>query len=104
MLTFAEKLLDLSPIEAARKLDADFCLGLFEEGRVGTTPVPVLPKTMEQQALEELDRLRVMRPEDDPAAWGAAQGRIEALEYYIEEVRVCKLLKEHSPGTPPKST
>lgn len=105
VLTFAEKLLGLSPIEAARRLDADFHLRLFDEdGRVDTTPAPVLPKTPEQQALEELERLRVMRPEDDPAAWGAAQGRIEALEYYLEEVRVCKLLKEHSPGTQPKST
>ena len=105
VLTFTERLLGLSPIEAARRLDADFHLGLFgKEGRVDTTPTPVLPKTPEQQALEELERLRVMRPEDDPAAWGAAQGRIEALEYYLEEVRVCKLLKEHSPGTPPKST
>ena len=104
VLTFTERLLGLSPIEAARRLDADFRLGLFDEGRVNITPAPVLPKTPEQQALEELERLRVMRPEDDPAAWGAAQGRIAYLEFYLEEVRVCKLLKEHSPGTPLSST
>ena len=105
VLTFTERLLGLSPIEAARRLDADFRLGLFgKEGPVDTTPTPVLPKTPEQQALEELERLRVMRPEDDPAAWGAAQGRIAYLEFYLEEVRVCKLLKEHSPGTPLSST
>lgn len=108
VLTFTERLLGLSPIEAARRLDADFRLGLFDdEGRVDTTPTPVLPKTPEQQALEELERLRVMRPEDDPATWAAAQGRIAYLEYYLEEVRECKLmekLKAEAAGTPPRST
>lgn len=110
VLTFTERLLGLSPIEAARRLDADFHLGLFDEGRVGTTPAPVLPKTPEQQALVELEQLRAIRPEDDPATWGAAQGRIAYLEYYLEEVRGCKLMEEFrptekcSPGTPPRST
>lgn len=105
VLTFTERLLGLSPIEAARRLDADFHLGLFDdEGRVNITPAPVLPKTPEQKALEELEQLRAIRPEDDPATWGAAQGRIAYLEYYLEEVRACKLLKEQSCGTPPMST
>lgn len=105
VLTFAEKLLGLSPFEAARRLDADFHLGLFDdEGRAGATPTPVLPKTPEQKALEELERLRALRPEDDPAAWGAAQGRIAYLEYYLEEVRECKLMEEQSRGTPQSST
>lgn len=108
VLTFAEKLLGLSPIEAARRLDADFHLGLFgKEGRVDTTPTPVLPKTPEQQAREELERLRALRPEDDPAAWGAAQGRIAFLEYYLEEVRVRKCLEKLKPAgasTLPKNT
>lgn len=105
VLTFVEKLLGLSPIEAARRLDADFHLGLFDDdGHADTTPAPVLPKTPEQKALEELEQLRALRPEDDPAAWGAAQGRIEALEYYLEEVRECKLMEEQSRGTPPRST
>lgn len=105
VLTFVEKLLGLSPIEAARRLDADFHLGLFDDdGHADTTPTPVLPKTPEQKALEELEQLRALRPEDDPAAWGAAQGRIEALEYYLEEVRECKLMEEQSRGTPQSST
>lgn len=106
VLTFAEKLLGLSPIEAARRLDADFHLGLFD-GQVDATPAVVLPKTTEQQAMEELERLRALRPEDDPAAWGAARGRIEYLEYYLEEVRVRKCLEKLKPAvasTPPKNT
>lgn len=111
VLTFAEKLLGLSPIEAARRLNADFHLGLFDdEGRADAMPAPVLPKTPEQKAFEELEQLRAIRPEDDPATWGAAQGRIAYLEYYLEEVRVCKLMEECrptekcSPGTLPRST
>lgn len=104
VLTFTERLLGLSPIEAARRLDADFHLGLFDGQNEAAKPAPVLPKTPEQQAEEELERLHALRPEDDPAAWGAAQGRIAYLEFYLEEVRVCKLLKEQSRGTPPRST
>lgn len=108
VLTFTEKLLDLSPIEAARRLDADFHLGLFsDEGSADSASAPVLPKTPEQQAQEELDRLQALRPEDDPAAWGAARGRIEYLEYYLEEVRVRKCLEKLKPAgasTPPKNT
>lgn len=106
VLTFVEKLLGLSPIEAARRLDADFHLGLFD-GQADTTPAVVLPKTPEQQAREELERLLALRPEDDPAAWGAARGRIEYLEYYLEEVRVRKCLEKLIPAeasTPPKNT
>lgn len=102
VLTFVGKLLGLSPIEAAHRLDTDFHLGLFsDEGSVDTVQAPVLPKTPEQQALDELERLRAMRPEDDPAAYGAAQGRIEYLEYYLEEVRSCRLMEK---STPPKTT
>lgn len=106
VLTFAEKLLGLSPIEAARRLDADFHLGLLfsEEGRVDTTPTPVLPKTPEQKALEELERLRALHPEDDPAAWAAAQGRIEYLNYFLEEARQCKLMEALKRSTPPRNT
>ena len=52
----------------------------------------------------ELDKLLAMRPDNDPAAYGAAQGRIAYLEYYLEEVRACKLMSKHNPGTPPRST
>lgn len=108
VLTFAEKLLGLSPIEAARRLNADFHLGLFgDEGRADAMLAPALPKTPEQKAFEELERMQAIRPEDDPATWGAAQGRIAYLEYYLEEVRECKLmekLKTEAAGTPPRST
>lgn len=107
VLTFTEKLLGLSLIDAARRLDTDFRLGLFDdECRADAVSAPVLPKTPEQQALEELERLRALRPEDDPAAYGAAQGRIQALEYYLEEVRVRKCLEKLklAENTPQKST
>lgn len=102
VLTFVEKLLGLSPIEAARRLDADFRLGLFgDDGGADTTPAPVPPKTPEQRAREELDKLLAMRPDNDPAAYGAAQGRIAYLEYYLEEVRACRLMEK---STPQKTT
>lgn len=108
VLTFAEKLLGLSPIKAARRLDADFRLGLFDgEGRVASTRAPAPPKTPEQGALEELERLRKLRPEDDPESYGAAQGRIAYLEYFLEEVRVHKCLEKLTPSaanTPSRST
>ena len=104
VLTFVEKLLGLSPIEAARRLDADFHLGLFDGPAANATPAPPPPKTPEQRAREELDKLLAMRPDNDPAAYGAAQGRIAYLEYYLEEVRACKLMSKHNPGTPPRST
>ena len=110
VLTFAEKLLGLSPIEAARRLDADFHLGLFgDEGHADVAPAPVLPKTPEQQALEELERLYQLPlpkrgDESAAAAYSAAQGRIAYLEYYLEEVRECKLMEEQSRGTPQSST
>lgn len=104
VLTFAEKLLGLSPIEAARRLDADFHLGLFDGQNEAAKPAPVLPKTPEQQAEEELERLHALRPEDDPAAWSAAQGRIEYLNYFLEEARQCKLMEALKRSTPPRST
>lgn len=110
VLTFAEKLLGLSPIEAARKIDADFGLGLFEGGAPSPAARIYAVRTPEQRAEDELERLRQITPDADPAAWAAAQGRIEYLEYYLEEVRAEKCLKkmlevcQPKPNTPKTTT
>lgn len=112
VITLAERMFGLSPIEAARKIDADFGLGLFEGGNPPSAARIYAARTPEQRAEDELERLRQITPDADPAAWAAAQGRIEYLEYYLEEVRAEKCLKkmlevcQSKPNTPntPKTT
>lgn len=101
VITLAERMFGLSPLDAAKKLDADFSLGLFEGGaspsadRICAARTP--EQRAEQRAEQELERLRQITPDADPAAYGAAQGRIEYLEYYLEEVRAQKCMEKIAP-------
>lgn len=109
VITLTERMFGLSPIEAARKIDADFGLGLFEGGGPPPAARICTARTPEQRAEDELERLRKITPGTDPAAYGAARGRIEYLEYYLEEVRAEKCLKKmlevcHPKPNTPKTT
>ena len=97
VITLAERMFGLPPIEAARKIDADFGLGLFEGGNPPPAARIYATRTPEQRAEDELERLRQITPDADPAAYGAAQGRIEYLEYYLEEVRAQKCMEKIAP-------
>ena len=95
VIKLVEKLFGITPIEAARKLDSDFHLGLFD-GSVESATRITFPEPPERAAERELNDLRKISPQNDPAAYGAAQGRIAYLEYYLEEVRECKLMEKQS--------
>lgn len=102
VITLAERMFGLSPLDAAKKLDADFSLGLFEGGNPPPASRIYAARTPEQRAEDELERLRQITPDADPAVWAAAQGRVEYLEYYLEEVRAEKCLKKMLEDCQPK--
>lgn len=97
VITLVERMFGLSALEASKKLDADFSLGLFgDDGKVCESAPKMPPKTPEQRMREELDRIYSMPlpPKTDPAVYGAAIGRAQYLEYVLEEMRGQKCLQK----------
>lgn len=98
VVNFAEKLLNLSPTEAARRLDADFSLGLFDSPAPPDDSWRQRKAEREQAArdreaqewqlvltLRKLHRLPPP-PETDPEVYAQARALEEYLEY-VKETR-----------------
>ena len=98
VVTFVEKLFGLSPAQAAKRLDADFSLGLFDSPATPDDSWKQRKAQREQAEREQESKdwglvlaLKVLRgipppPETDPEVYARSAALLEYLEY-VKETR-----------------
>lgn len=102
VVTFVEKFLNLSPAQAAKRLDADFSLGLFDSAAPPDDSWKQRKAQREQAARDReekdwqlvLELRRLHRIPPPPATDPETYAKCKALEEYLEYVKECRALEK----------
>ena len=102
VVTFVEKLFGLSPAQAAKRLDADFSLGLFDSPATPDDSWKQRKAQREQAARDReekdwqlvLELRRLHRIPPPPVTDPETYAKCKALEEYLEYVKECRALEK----------